>query len=229
MSRMPRLQRAALVPPKLWQAALTTLAFAVATGCAASPPGAAARPAAASTAKPAWGGPVSAPNDEQTVRALLRAAALGRPADARASCGRFVVAMPALLRGLLSMDPGLDRAGLQRVADVDTPDGRRRVPILIFAGDDALLRLLGSRAFAGLARRLAGGYIRPASELERKLVYQLVGGFEQDAKVTVAQTGALRVAFLLDHGHVFWMEVLSAWQPSEWASLSPRPLLARTP
>ncbi len=165
----------------------------------------------------AWGGPVSAPDDQRTVRALLRDAALGRPAYARLSCARFVVAMPALRHGLLSMDPLLDRAGVSRAAAVDTPDGPKRVPIMIFAGGDALLRLLGSPAFVSLAQDLAGGYIRPASELERKLVYNLVGGFEREAKITVAQSGALRLAFLLVRGHVFWMELLSAWQPSEWA------------
>lgn len=186
-------------------------------GGAAPAKPAAAAPRDDSAAHAAWGGPISAPDDQRTVRALLRDAASGRPEYARLSCARFVVAMPALRHGLLSADPMLDRAGVSRVADVVTPDGPRRVPIMIFAGEDALLRLLASPAFVSLARKLAAGYIRPASELERKLVYNLIGGFERSAKITVAQSGELRVAFLLEQGHVFWMELLSAWQPSEWA------------
>lgn len=206
MSWMPAVPRAALVALALL---LVSCGQAAAPKPASSPAG--------SKVEGNWGGPVSAPDDEHTVRALLRAAAQADPAGARASCARFVVAMPALWHGLASSDPMLDRVGLQRVADVETPKGRRRVPILIFAGQDALLRLLGSPAFAALSRHLAGGYIRPASELERKLIYALVGGFERGEKITIAQSGSLRVAFLLDHGHVFWMELLSAWQPSEWA------------
>jgi hypothetical protein len=210
MSPMLRFPRATLV-------SLALVLVSCGAGTPRKPAESTAGSKVASAKAADWGGPVPAPDDERSVRSLLRAAALDRPAEARASCARFVVAMPALSHGLASGDPMLDRVGLERVADMDTPDGRRRVPILIFTGEDALLRLLGSPSFAELARRLANGYIRPASELERKLVYDLVGGFERGEKITVAQTGALRVAFLLDHGHVFWMELLSAWQPSEWA------------
>lgn len=207
MARMPRLPREAML--------LLALVLPCCGGGA---------PAKSATAAPsngaggsAWGGPISAPDDQRTVRALLRDAALGRPAYARLSCARFVVAMPALRHGLLQMDPTLYRAGVSRLAHVDTPHGPRRVPIMIFAGGDALLRLLGSPAFVSLAQELAGGYIRPASEQERRLVYRLVGGFDPGAKITVAQSDSLRVAFLLIHGHVFWMELISAWEPSEWA------------
>jgi len=210
MPQMLRFPRATLV-------SLALVVVSCSAGTSQKPPKSSAGSSSASANPTGWGGPVPAPDDERGVRSLLRAAALGRPAEARASCARFVVTMPALWHGLASGDPMLDRVGLHRVAGVDTPEGRRRVRILIFAGEDALLRLLGSPTFTELARHLANGYIRPASELERKLVYQLVGGFDRSAKITVAQTGALRVAFLLDHGHVFWMELLSAWQPSEWA------------
>ncbi len=211
------------------RAALATLASVLVAGCgAAAPPQAPVRQQTHSAARSSWGGPVSAPDDERAVRALLVAAARGDPEQARAGCARFVVTMPGLWRGLLAIDPTLDRAGLQRVAEVKTGDGRRHVPVLVFMGQHAELRLLASPAFVSLARHLAGGFVRPASEQERKLVFQLVGGFEPGTRITVAQTGGLRLALLLDHGHVFWMELLSAWQPSEWAVRSGGPLLARS-
>ena len=204
------------------RAALIALAVVLA-GCAgsrtkpANAGGAAGKPANTATTGSAWGGPVNAPDDEASVHGLLLAVAHSEPERARSSCARFVVAMPALWHGLASRNPELRRTGVPRLVDVAAPDGRHSLPVRIFAGQNALFALLSSPAFTALARQLAGGDIRPASELERKLVYELVGGFEPDSHVTVAQAGALRLAFLLEKRHVFWMELLSAWQPSEWA------------
>lgn len=166
----------------------------------------------ASSASPRWGGPVHAPEAERSVREFLRRARQS-PQQARRSCAALLVVMPALWQHLAASDPSLEGVGMARallLAD-------HRVVVHVLTRGDDMRRLLGSPGFVQLARVLVAAP-RPASEQERELTFRLVlGGIDARTPVTIVQSGNLRVAFLLEHDKVFWMEVLSGWQPSEWA------------
>lgn len=135
------------------------------------------------------------------------------PALARRSCADLLVVMPALWQELALRDPDLDAVGSARLIELNGA----RVVVHVLTRTDDMERLLGSPAFVALARELSAAP-RPASERERELTFRLVlGGIDAHTPVTIVQSGNLRVAFLLEHDKVFWMEALSGWQPTEWA------------
>lgn len=164
-----------------------------------------------------WGSPVPAPAIEKQV--MERFAAIARDGSgANQALADPFVAGPTMWTALrlsaeASHDQIIPTLGTPTIAVVDS----YRFDMRAYSGD-ARVALLGTEVFQTIARRIAGGKVRPASELEREHYFRLIP-FEIDGEpVTIVDfDGGHQAAVTLDgeHGALLWVDLLSEYHWDE--------------